>query len=297
MAQPLYKDLNKRSNDLLTKDYPSDSKVEYAAKAFDGGNLEANFVTRKDGTSTLVVTPKWRFLVNKQPVNALLELSSKKDLKGEVTVEPTAVKDVKVVATATVKEGDLTETVNAEYRHESVTANVNVDFKAKGVNSKASLVFGNRNFSLGALAEYFFDKNGTPTPQEYSVTTSYRHPNRNLDVGLFGRQSHRGSVKNEVGLHFFQKVNNEVALGGNVVFDTNAPNDRPRVEVAASYAPDANNAFKAKTNGNGQVSVAFQQRLNSRTKLTLSTTTDTQAFSSFPGKGASNVGFVLNFSE
>jgi len=295
MPQPLYKDLTKRTNDLLTKEYPTETKIDFNRKSLQGGNLEGNVVFRKDGPA-LTLTPKYKFSINQDPASALVELTSAKTLKGEVTYEPRAVPGLKLVDTVTVSaDSEAVPTLAAEYRLKNATLNSSFEYRAKGSTTKAAAVFGYQAFSFGVLAEYFLGK----VDQSFKeIATSAVYATPAYDVGAFARINSRAvSPKTEVGASYFQNITKEYAVGAEAIFDTTHPEERPKLGVAAQFRPDLLNTFKLKVDGQGKVTGSLQQQVASNLKLTLATSVDTNRFTHVNFNNASNVGVQLSIQD
>ncbi|PRP77198.1 voltage-dependent anion-selective channel protein 1-like isoform 1 [Planoprotostelium fungivorum] len=294
MPQPLYKDLTKRTNDLLTKEYPSDTKFDFTRKTNQDGTIEGNVVFRKDGP-LVTLTPKYKFSVNGNPSSALLELTTKKDLKAEVTFEPTKVQGLKLIDTAFVKDDEINATFAAEYRIRRVTANASWEPRAKGHTTKAAAVFGFNDFSLGTFAEYFLGKQ-EQTFKEIAATATYNTPA--YDIAAFAQLNSRGQTpKTEIGAKYFHNINKVWAFGGEAVFDATTPEERPKLAIAAQAKPDSETTFKVKVDGSGKVTGSLQQKLASNLKLTLSTAVDTNRFTHFSLNGTNNVGVQLSLLD
>jgi len=293
-APPLYKDLTKRTNDLLTKEYPTESKLDFNRKSLQGGNIEGNVVFRKDGPF-LTLTPKYNFSVNRSPATALLEFNSAKTLKAEGTIQPTQTPGLKLTSTVVVANDEPVPTVAAEYKNANAALNSSFEYRGKGSTSKAAAVFGYQAAAFGVSAEYFLGK-VEQTFKEIAATVTYK--GADYDVGTFARLNGRGAApKTEIGANFFHNVNKQYAVGAEAVFDATHPEERPKLGVAAQFQPDNLNTFKLKVDGQGKVTGSLQQRVASNLKLTLATSVDTNGFTTVNFNGVSNVGLQLSILD
>jgi len=84
----LFKDLNKRSSDLLTKDFSSktrENKVVWKGETNSNVSFETSLTQRHDGSVLGIFAPKYRIKDWNTTVTA--ELKTNKDFKAEVSVE------------------------------------------------------------------------------------------------------------------------------------------------------------------------------------------------------------------
>jgi hypothetical protein len=295
--QVLYKDLGKRTNDLLTKEFPSEkqeNKVEYIGRTPNQVTFETSFTARKDGSVFGVFTPKYKFLLNGMPTQVLAELNTRKEFRAEAVVEDAFTKNLKATLTGQTKDDEVFATLALEYRHELATVNASVDYgRVKGSTVKGGVVVGKNGFSLGATSEYFVGNTTESDLKEFATTLGYSAPE--YDVTVFGRLDYRSDDdKQEFGATYFHRVNSDLAVGSEVVFDNANPETKPRLAFGTQYRFVDDSVFKGKFDTMGKVGLSYQQRLNKNAKLTVASTVDTNNLNS---KGASTFGFTLSFTD
>jgi len=281
-----YKDLNKRANDLITKDFPSEkreNKVDWKGETASGVVFETSLVQKSDGSYLGTFIPKYRLRNWNTTLSA--ELKTNRDFKAEVVVDNHFTPGLKTTITEESKGEDLFTTVGVEYKHELVAITGSVDYgQAAGSNIKASAVVGAQGFQLGSSVDYFLGKNDS-TLREFAATASYS--NDEFDATLFGKILNEKD-SNILGGSYYQRINADLQAGAEITFDTQNPDVKPKLTAAAQYRLDSDASFKAKFDTNGKLGLAWQQRFKT-SRLTLSTTMDTNNL----GSKGSNVGFNL----
>jgi len=287
-----FKDLNKRLSDLLTKEFPSEkqeNKIEWKGATDNNVNVESNFTQKKDGSWFGTFIPKYRFKEYGTTVSA--EVNTKKEYKAEVAVEDKLTSGLKTTLGLNSKGEDLFGTVGVDYKHDYATISATADYgKASGSTLKASGVAGRDGFSMGASAEYFVGQQES-TLKDLHVIVGYGIPS--YDFSVFGRiRSEDEEEKNEIGSNFFHKVNDDFSYGTEVVFDTANADSKPKLTLGGRYVVDKDSVVKTKFDTEGKLGFSYAQKFNRNTKFTLSSTVDTNNFSS---KGSSTFGFTLGF--
>jgi len=297
--QPLFKDLNKRVSDLLTKDFPSEkqeNKVEWRGTTPNNVSFETNFITKKDGAVIGTFTPKYKYAYNGWLSTFLVELNTKKELKGELAVEGTAltVPGLRTVFTAQNQNTDNFGTLGVEYKHELASVNVSADYgKVKGSTIKGGLVLGSKGFYFGASGEYLVGNQDDSDLMEIHTTVGYNQPE--YDVSAFARLDGRGDEdKSEFGATYFHKVNPDLAVGAEVTMDTLNTETKPKLVFGSQYQWNLDSVVKGKFDTTGKLGISVAQRINKNAKLTFSSSIDTNNMS---GKGASTFGFTLSLTD
>jgi len=286
---PLFKDLGKRSSDLLTKEYPSEEKkFEWKGTTSNGITIETNAVQKGDGPIVGTITPSYKY--KEYGLNVLGEFNTNKDIKLETSVENQGVQGLKATLTGEQKGKDTFATLAAEYKHQHATVNGSVDFgKSKGNTIKANSVFGHIGWLLGLSAEYLIASDH----QELKLfNTTVGYTNKDFDVTVFGRivGTEKGD-KNEVGGTYFHNVREDTAFGAEVVFDTSSAESKPKLSFGGQHKLQEDTILKAKVDTTGILGFSFQQRFNKNSKMTIASKIDTGAQS---GKSTTSVGFNIN---
>jgi len=296
--QPLFKDAQKRLTDLLTKEFPSEkqeNRIEWKGDAPNNVAFETNFAFKKDGAVIGTFIPKYKRSYNGWNAVFSGELNTKKEWKGEVSVEGTAVNvpGLKTVLTGQSKDEDIFTTVGLEYRHEVTSANVSVDYgKAKGSTVKGAVVLGTNGYYFGASAEYFL---GVKESELKEVHTVLGYAAKEYDASVYAKLDGRGDEdKNEFGATYFHQVQENLAVGTEVSFDTTTPEAKPKLVFGTQYLWNADSVIKGKFDTTGKLGISISQKINKNTKVILSSSIDTNNMNA---KGASNFGFTLSLTD
>jgi len=285
----LYKDLNKRNSDLLTKDFPSEkreNKVEWKGETSNRVSFETTMLQKSDGSILGTFLDKYK--VKDWNTTFSAELKTNKDFKAEAAIEDQFAPGLKTTLSGESKGEDFFGTVGVEYKHDVAAITGSVDYgQVAGSNLKASTVIGSQGFQLGASVDYFLGNSNDSTLREFAATASYTVDE--FDVGVFGKiLPDRDS--NILGANYFQKVNPDVFFGAEITFDTQNPETKPKLTAAAQYRVDPDASAKLKFDTLGKLSLSWQQRYKS-SRLTVSGTVDTNNLS---GKNASSFGLNLS---
>jgi len=285
----LFKDLNKRNSDLLTKDFPSEkreNKVDWKGATSSNVTFETSLTQRNDGSVLGIFTPKYE--IKELNTTFTGELKTNKDFKAEVAVNDRFAPGLKTTISGESKGEDLFGTLGVEYKHEIATFTASVDYgQASGSNLKTSVVLGTQGFQAGANVDYFLGSSNDSSLREVHAIASYSTDE--FDLGVFGK------ILNEkdstlLGASYFHKVNSDLQVGAEIQFDTQNPETKPKLTAASQWRIEDYAFLKTKFDTNGKLGLAYQQKFKPAT-LTLSGTVDTNNLS---GKNASSVGFNLS---
>jgi len=290
LFRPLfYKDLNKRSNDLLTKEFPSEkkeSKVDWKGETGSNVAFETSLTRKYDGSILGIFSPKYR--IRDWNTNVTAEVKTDRDFKAEVEISDHFVPGVKTTITGESRGEDLVGTLGVEYRHEFATFTGSADYgQSTGSTIKASTVVGYQGFQLGTAIDYFFGSTVDSSLREFSATATYGTDE--FDVGAFGKM-YPERDSNLLGGFFFQRVNSDLSVGAEVSLDTQNNSNKPKLTTAAQYRIDNDASIKTKFDTNGRVGLSYQQKFKS-SRLTLAATVDTN---NFHKENSSNIGFNLS---
>jgi len=292
-TQPLFKDLNKRASDLLTKEFPSEkseNKVEFKGETSKPLSWEASLVQKGDGSILGTFFPKYKFKEWGTTVSS--EIKTNRDFKAEVALEDRLTPGLKTTIAGESKGADLFGTFSAEYKHEVATVTGSVDYgQAAGSTLKGSAVFGKQGFYLGAQAEYFMGTNENTLKELHSVVG---YSTDDFDFSVFGKlQQQHQSDANIIGATLFHKTTSDLTMGTEVSFDTANADSKPTLVFGSQYKLDPDATLKGKFDTAGKLGLSYQQKFNKNTKLIISSTIDTN---SVGAKGASTFGAHLFFS-
>jgi len=284
-----YKDLNKRSSDLLTKDFPSEkreNKVDWKGTTSSRVSFETSLLQKSDGSILGTFAPKYQLREWNTTFSG--ELKTNRDFKGEVAVDNHFTPGLKTTLSGESKGEDLFATFGVEYKHDLAAFTASADYgQASGSNFKTSAVVGSQGFQLGASVDYFLGASNDSTLREFAATANYT--NDEFDIGMFGKILPEKD-SNILGANYFQKVNSDLLFGTEVTFDTQNPQTKPKLTAGVQYRVDADATVKGKFDTEGRLGLSYQQLFKS-SRFTVSGTVDTNNTS---GKNASSFGFNLS---
>jgi len=283
MSKPvLFKDLKKRSSDLLTKDFPGDKaekKLEYKGDTSSGVGFETLFTQDEKGAISGTVKPKYRYKQYNAEVNG--EFNTSQDAKVEISVDDQLTKGLKTITSLNKKKDENFGAFGFEFKNENAAITTTVDYgKKSGPTVTASAVFGAEGFSLGVNTTYISSKSALDGLEVYG---SYR--SSEVDVNLFGKTKPGGNQ--EVGLAYYHDISSDFAFGAEGQYNLSTK----VVDVIAGlqYKMTSDATIKGKFSNNGKLALSYGQKLNPRTRFTLSSAFDLQ-------KPGSSFGFSLNFN-
>jgi hypothetical protein len=284
----LFKDLNKRNSDLLTKDFPSEkreNKVNWTGETSSNVSFETSLLQKADGSILGTFTPKYR--VRDYNTTLTAELKTDKNYKVEAKIDDHFTPGLTTTVSAETVKEDIKATVGVEYKHELATFTTTVDYgRSEGSNLISSAVVGTQGFQLGAQFNYFIGSSNDSSLKEFLSTASYG--NDEFDLGVYGK------IINEkdstiLGANYFQRVNPDLLVGADVSFDTQNVDSKPKLTAGAQYRIDSESLVKTKFDTDGKLGVSFSQKFKT-SKLVLAGTFDTNSLST---KNSSNVAFNL----
>jgi len=286
-----YKDLNKRSNDLLTKEFPSEkkeNKVDWKGETNSQVSFETTLVQKNDGSILGTFSPKYK--IKEWNTTILAELKTNKDFKAELAIENQFTQGLKTTLTEENRGEDFFTSFGVEYKHDlaAITGSVEYGNTTSTTNIKASTVVGTQGFSLGASLDYFIGGGSNDNSlREFNATAQYA--NDDFELGFFGKILNEKD-SNIIGANYFQRVNGDLQVGTEVSFDTQNPDTKPKLTAGAQYRIDNDAFVKTKVDTNGKLGLSWTQKFKS-SRLTVSSTMDTN---NLGGKGNSSVGFNLS---
>jgi len=284
-----YKDLNKRNSDLLTKDFPSEkkeNKIDWRGETSSQVSFETSLLQKADGSILGTFMPKYR--VREWNTTLSAELKTSRDFKAEVAIDNHFTPGLRTTLTGESRGEDLVGTVGVEYRHELATFTASANYGQMGGSTiKTSAVVGSQGFQLGADVDYFLDGTGNDSALKFNSTASYSTDE--FDIGVFGKILN-GKDSNILGANYFQRVNPDLLVGAEVAFDTQNPENKPKLTAAAQYRVDPDAIIKTKFDTNGKLGLSYAQRFKS-SRFVLSGTIDTN---NLAAKNSSSVNFGLS---
>jgi len=278
----VFADLNKKSNDLLTKDYPDKPKVDWKPKSGESLSCDISLAKNQDGSIFGSLFPKYKYKKYGLTLGLGGLLDTKRAFKVEASVDD-PLHGLKLTGTGHVADESLT--LEGEYKRDYVTAAVSANvLSPKGTKLEGSLVGGHSSLGLagGILAQYNTDKiNKISTHITYSTndtaTNGYAHINPQDSSTQFG-------------VAYYQ-IHSKGAFTADANYDPSKP-QLPKITVGGSYNIDDKSTVKGKIDTLGKLGLSYSHKLNSNSRFVLGTSINTQNLSA---SGDHNLGFLLSF--
>jgi len=286
----LFKDLDKRSNDLLTKEFPSDkaeNKFEWKGETGSKTTQEIVLTQKNDGSVSGNFTAKYKHV--EWGSTFTTELRTNREFKTEVAIEDQLTKGLKVTVSGESKGEDLFGTLGVEFKHEKAALTASADYgQASGSNLKGSLVVGYNGFQLGGSGDYHVGNSSDSSLKE--VQTQLTYGTDEFDLGAFAKlQPEKDS--SILGVQYYQKVNPDLNVGAKASFDTQNADAKPTLLFGASYRLDDSTSVKGKFDTTGKLTTSWNHKLNKSAQLGIGATFDTNNL----GPKSSVFGFHLKF--
>jgi len=282
MAPPTYGDLGKSAKDVFGKGYhygtvkldvktKTASGVEFntgGTSNTDNGKVSGNLETKyKCNDYGLTFTEKW---------------STDNTLTTTLAIQDQVLKGLKLTfdSTFSPQTGAKNGKIKAEYKHDLVSLNSDVDINLGGPLVNASAVIGNQGWLAGY--QMAFDTGKSKLTKNnfclgYSTGDFVIHTNVN-DGEVFG-----GSV--------YQKVSPSMETGINLGWT--ASKNETSFGIGCKYALDKSASVRAKVNNSSQIGLGYQQKLRDGVTLTLSTLIDGKNFN----QGGHKLGIALELEQ
>ena len=282
MAPPAFSDIQKSSNDLLTRDFfhlaPAAIDVKTVAPngvgfTVKGKTNSANAIAASveakyaDKSTGLTLTHAWN---NANALDTKIELSEllTPGLKGELV-------------TSVVPNGARNAKLNFFYQQNQVNARLFFDL-LKGPIATADLAVAHDGFTAGA--ELGYDINDA-TVNKYSVGVGYAHP-------LYNVAATATSNLSVFTASYYHKVSPLVEAGAKATWDS-VKSSAVNVEFATKYKFDSTAFVKAKIADSGLAALSYSQLLRPGVTLGLGASFDALKLA----EPVHKLGFSLSFSS
>jgi hypothetical protein len=277
MAPVLFKDVGKKANDLLKKEFISDNEFEIEQNTTNGLKFKANGKREGTGFNTdfeVEYKDKAAGLSVKEKLNA------KNDLTLEVSLENKVANGLKVSVESTTTSGAPKALKAAfEYSNNSATSNVNIDLQKFNVDASATFAYD--AFLIGAKTEFDTSKGSV---NGADAVIQYTNKDFVVTAGL-------NSKVDEINATYIHNLPNNTTVAGTYIFNTTKGTNT--FTVGGSYKTDASSSIKAKVDNNGLLSLLYSQSLNNNLTLNLGTTVKTNQLGT---AGSQNIGVALKYS-
>jgi voltage-dependent anion channel protein 2 len=280
---PPYADLGKAARDLFGKGFnygfykleaktKTNSDIEFTTNCNSNhdsgkfvGSIETKYKWKKYG---LTLSEKW---------------TTENTLGTEVSVDDQLAKGLKLAfETQFVPQtGKKNGKVKTEYKRDYVHGNVDVDFDFAGPVINGSWVLGYNGW-LGGYQMSFDTAKSKLVQNNFAV--GYSKDDITIHAAVNDGQEFSGSI--------YQKVTDKLEAGAALSWSgPGSANGNTRFGIATKYLADDDSTFRMKLHNNGQLGLAYQQKLRDGISLTLSSLIECKTFN----QGGHKIGFGLDF--
>jgi len=280
--QALFKDLGKRFNDLVNKEFPKDVKVELKATTPNKVEYETSVTASDDKPYVGFFKPtyKWKEL----GLELTGEVDTNRNVKAEVSSSNQLVQGLKVTLSAQSNKDQAFGTLSDEYRHELASFTLSADYgKDDGSTANTSFVVGADKYALGAGLTYHLNQGLKSFEGKLAYQSS------DFDVTLFSKSRYAKENETTFGGNYFQRLNEQLHIGSEVTFDSDF---KPKLTFATQYRLLTDSVLKGNFDTLGKLNLSYALQFNRATKVTFATRVDTTNFS----KNNSSAGFMLTFT-
>lgn len=294
-APVVFADLGKLSNDLLTKDFPSDKAervVEFKGTTAANLKLTSKVTTKVDGSSsgTFIAENTFPGLGN---AAGKLELTTDRVCKSSLEVKDKLAKGLKTKYESDAAHGKGTKhSVNLTYNHAAAAATATLTYNKGQLETKAGVVVGLvNNVSLGAEVQY----HPSEAPALRTVATRLAYSTGDFDVNLTGKMDQADEAdKQIVGITYHHKISGSWQVAADVNYDLASSDAKPVLKVGSAWQQNNETLWKVRVDTNGHVAGSVKQKYNDNVSFTIGTAWDVN---NLDAKSSSKFGFSLNITN
>jgi len=278
MSPPTYGDLGKSAKDVMGKGYHFGLlKLDVKSKTASGVEFTSGGSSNLDsGKVTGSLETKYKF--KEHGVTFTEKWNTDNNLSTTIDIQDQLVKGLKLTfdSSFSPQTGAKSGKLKGEYKHDTFSANADVDLNLGGPVINASAVVGHNGWLAGY--EMAFDSAKSKLTKNnfglgYSTADFALHTSVN-DGQVFG-----GSV--------FQKVSPQLETG--VTLGWTAQSNATNLGIGCKYVLDRDTSLRAKVNNSSQIGLGYQQKLRPGVTMTLSTLIDGRNFN----QGGHKIGLAL----
>jgi len=280
--QAIFKDIGKRFNDLINKEFPKDVKVELKAKTPNGVEYETSVTASDDKPYVGFFKPTYKW--KEMGLELVGEVNTQRDLKVEVSSSNQIVDGLKVTLTAQSNKDGAYATLSDEYKHELASVTASIDYgKEEGSTANPTFVVGLDKYALGASIVYHISHG----LKNFEGKLAYASPE--FDVTLFSRSRYAKETELTFGGNYFQQLNSDLNIGSEISFDSEF---KPKLTFGSQYTLQRDSVLKGNFDTTGKLNLSYALKFNPATKVTFAAKVDTTNLS----KTNSSAGFLLTFT-
>ncbi|KAI9141731.1 eukaryotic porin/Tom40 [Paraphysoderma sedebokerense] len=279
MAPPVFSDIGKSANDLLSKDFPTGS-IKLEAKTTANNGVNFTVAGNKDNKSGVIAGELKSKYSDKAKGLTLTETwTTTNSLSAEVELADKITKGLKVNVLGGLlpAAGQKNAKVTLEFKQDAITTRTALDL-FKGPNVAGDVVFGHRDVVVGAEGAYDVASSAIT---KYNFALGYNAS----DFSVAFTAANKLSVFSG---SYFHRVNKDVEAGAKATWDRKAgPN--VSLELGTKYYLDRDAFVKSKIDNNGKLGLGYTQVLRPGVKMSVGAVVDTARL----GENAHKVGLSL----
>lgn len=278
-----FADLTKKSKDLLTKDFPTDVKLEVKNKSESG--VAFNATTTRSDAGAFKGELETKFTTSRG-VTVTSKLDTSSINKVEFTTEPAPVVGGKLTV-ETVTKGGNADSVKTSLQIARESLNTTVGFDLIKKNITTSAVLGYEGWSVGADLEYRLSSRAI-TKSDFTAA---------FNGGDFVVAATSVESGKTMKLSYHQSLNKAFATGASVAGEYVVKRDTSAqsLTVGGQFNLDKQGTFvKAKFSTDGTLGLGFSTKVHSNVTLTVGSSLQTL---SLKEADSQKVGFALAFSD
>ncbi|GMM34342.1 hypothetical protein DASC09_016670 [Saccharomycopsis crataegensis] len=259
MAPPVFPDISKNANGLLTKDFYHLSKASFDVKiaAPNGVAVTLKGKTGKDDTLSSSIETKYS---DKSTGLTLTQgWNTANSLNTKVEIPDLLAPGLKAeILTSVVPNSAKSAKVNVYFSQPNVNIRGFVNL-LKGPSFNGDFTVGHNGYILGSECAYDFGKGKL---SRYSSSIGYIHPA--YSVGI-----HATKNFDVFSASYFHKVTPAVEAGAKAVYDVKATDEKKpvSVEFATKYSLDKTSFLKAKLADSGLAAFSYNQKMKQGVSL------------------------------
>lgn len=278
MAPPTYGDLGKNARDVMSKGYHFGLlKLDVKTKTQSGVEFNCGGQSNQD-TGKVFGSLETKYKVKDYGLTFTEKWTTDNTLATEICVQDQVTTGLKLSFDTTFapQTGSKSGRFKAEYKHDVVAVNTDVDLDLNGPKILASAVFGYNGWLAGYQTSFDTAK-AKITKNNFAL--GYTTGDFILHTNVNDGQEFGGSI--------YQKVSPQVETGINL--NWSAGSNDTVFGIACKYNLDSDASIRAKVNNSSQIGLGYQQKLRDGITLYLSTLIDGKNFN----QGGHKIGLAL----
>ncbi|KAJ8903359.1 hypothetical protein NDN08_004467 [Rhodosorus marinus] len=248
-----YADFGKSAKNLLKDDYVVGKKAEVKTATADGVNFTATGIeSDKDGA--LSGSLSWKYKVYGNAFTT--KVTTANVISNEAVFEDIGVKGLKTTVNGSLGTASQSASAKVDYKHDAVAATILADVKDQTLTP--SVAVGYKMFSLGGTATL---ENSSKSVSQYSLGACLAQDDSEVAISTTDKF-------NLFKLSFGHTISPKYEVAAEASY--NREKSSVSMATGLKYVTDSA-TIKAKTDNLGTLSLAYIAKIDSSTKLTMST--------------------------